>query len=593
MVKEIVLVILFCGLYQVSTATEVPSEMEFAGMELRLTESVRKRLQADVDMITRGVKAFQLKVDRADLYFPIIEKVFKEERLPDDFKFLALQESSLISDAVSSSNAVGYWQFKKETALEVGLRVDYEVDERMNIVASSRGAAKYLNKNNSIYFNNWIYALLAYNLGAGGAKSKVEAKYKGVNKMVIDDDMHWYVIRCLAHKLAYKDAVGKNFNPPMSLAIYEKCNHKTLEEISLETRVGLPDLEFYNKWLLKRKVPGDKEYCIIVPVTGEFKDKIIAQDNGKIKTETEDEEIKVKKDGDKIKIKIDKKDKKRKESELSGTGDVALIITINGVKAIKAKAGDTPSRLAIQGGISFDDFLRYNDLKSFAEIEANEYYFLQPKRNKGLVAYHTVQPSETFNDISQKYAMRIQSIRSKNRMSNGERLEVGRVLWLRKKRPKEVPVEIKKIKIENEKKEDVKVHKIINPIIQKEDTSAIEIIEPEQVEVIDKNVVYHIVKQGETLYGISKVYSTTVENLKLQNDLSSNDLVLGQKLIIKKILPQTTLPSQQIIEHVIQPGETLYQISKKYGVSVENIQLWNNKNDNQVSIGEKIIIKKP
>lgn len=593
MVKRVLLIILFCGWFQFSKAIVVPSEIEFAGMELKLTESVRKRLQADVDMIIRGPKAFQLKVDRADLYFPIIEKVFKEERLPDDFKFLALQESSLISDAVSTSNAVGYWQFKKETALEVGLRVDHEVDERMNIVASSRGAAKYLNKNNTVYFNNWIYALLAYNLGAGGTKSKVEAKYKGANKMLIDDDMHWYVIRCLAHKLAYKDAVGKNSNPPLTLAIYEKCNHKTLEEISLETRVGLPDLEFYNKWLLKRKVPGDKEYCIIVPLSGEFKDKIIAHENGKIKTETEEEEIKVKKAGDKIKIKIDKKDKKRKESDLSGSGDVALIITINGVKAIKAKAGDTPGRLAIQGGISYDDFLRYNDLRSFAEIKVNEYYFLQPKRNKALVAFHTVQPSETFNDISQKYAIRIQSIRSKNRMSKGERLEVGRVLWLRKKRPKEVPVEIKKVKIESDKKEEVKVNKIITPVIPKADTSAIENEVPEQKEVLDKDALYHEVKQGETLYSISKIYTTTVEALKLNNNLSSNDLLLGQKLLIRKNIPEAIQSGQQIIEHVIQPGETLYQISKKYGVSVENIQSWNSKSNNQVSIGEKIIIKKP
>src|SRR5690606_16816059 len=150
----------------------------------------------------------------------IIEKIFKEEELPDDFKFLSLQESSLISDAVSTSNAVGYWQFKKETAIEVGMRVDNHVDERMNIVSSSLGAAKYLKKNNTIYFNNWIYALLAYNLGAGGAKQKIKEKYLGAKKMVIDGDMHWYVIRFLAHKLAYENSVGKNNNLPMTLVTY-------------------------------------------------------------------------------------------------------------------------------------------------------------------------------------------------------------------------------------------------------------------------------------------------------------------------------------------------------------------------------------
>ena len=41
--------------------------------------------------------------------------------MPNDLKFLALQESSLKSEAVSSSNAVGFWQFKKETGEEYGL----------------------------------------------------------------------------------------------------------------------------------------------------------------------------------------------------------------------------------------------------------------------------------------------------------------------------------------------------------------------------------------------------------------------------------------------------------------------------------------
>ena len=74
--------------------------------------------------------------------------ILKENGIPDDFKYLAIQESGFISDAVSSSNAVGFWQFKKLTADEVGLRVDRKIDERQNIVTSSRGAAKYLQKNN-------------------------------------------------------------------------------------------------------------------------------------------------------------------------------------------------------------------------------------------------------------------------------------------------------------------------------------------------------------------------------------------------------------------------------------------------------------
>src|SRR6187455_335196 len=140
---------------------EVPHKMQFAGMTLTIRDDARREIQKDVDAMTQSPKHFNIKVERAKTYFPIIEKIFEEERVPDDFKFLVLQESALISDAVSVSNAVGFWQFKDFTAMEMGMRVDKEIDERMNISSASRGAAKYIKKNN-FYFNNWVYALQAY-----------------------------------------------------------------------------------------------------------------------------------------------------------------------------------------------------------------------------------------------------------------------------------------------------------------------------------------------------------------------------------------------------------------------------------------------
>ena len=151
-------------------APTVPGTIEFAGLSLKVSEKARRKIQTEVDALTRNPKYFQIKVDRLQIYFPIIERIFVEEGLPEDFKFLVLQESALISDAVSSSNAVGFWQFKKAAAEEVGLRVEKNIDERLNIVASTRGAARYIKKNNRLYFDNWVHALLAYQPGPGGAQ---------------------------------------------------------------------------------------------------------------------------------------------------------------------------------------------------------------------------------------------------------------------------------------------------------------------------------------------------------------------------------------------------------------------------------------
>src|SRR5689334_8407629 len=83
--------------------TLVPDNVYFAGMHLKVTRAAREELQQHVDFLLKNPNYVQMKVERADLYFPIVQRVFQEEGLPDDFKYLALQESGLVSDAVSTS----------------------------------------------------------------------------------------------------------------------------------------------------------------------------------------------------------------------------------------------------------------------------------------------------------------------------------------------------------------------------------------------------------------------------------------------------------------------------------------------------------
>ena len=170
----------------------MPAHLQFGNVNLTINEGARKQIQEDVDALTRSPTFFNAKVDQARMYFPIIERIFQEENVPEDFKYLVIQESALIADAVSVSDAVGFWQFKDFTAVEMGLRVDKQVDERMNIVSSSRAAARYIKKNN-FYFNNWIYALQAYQMGAGGVQKAEDDKYFGTRSMTITKKTYWYV----------------------------------------------------------------------------------------------------------------------------------------------------------------------------------------------------------------------------------------------------------------------------------------------------------------------------------------------------------------------------------------------------------------
>jgi membrane-bound lytic murein transglycosylase D len=206
LMKAFTAVFFFVAISVSAQTPEVPHKMQFAGITLSIRDDARREIQKDVDALTQSPKHFMIKVERARTYFPIIEKVFQEENVPEDFKYLVIQESSLISDAVSPSNAVGFWQFKDYTALEMGLRVDKEVDERLNIVSSSRAAARYMKKNN-FYFNNWIYALQAYQMGAGGVLRSVKESQSGTKHMEITSSTYWYVKKYLAHKVAFEGSV--------------------------------------------------------------------------------------------------------------------------------------------------------------------------------------------------------------------------------------------------------------------------------------------------------------------------------------------------------------------------------------------------
>lgn len=93
----------------------------------------------------------------------------------------------------------------------------------------------------------------------------------------------------------------------------------------------------------------------------------------------------------------------------------------------------------------------------------------------------------------------------------------------------------------------------------------------------------YTVKSGDSLYAIARKYNTTVDELKKINNLTSNLLSIGQKLII---------PSNEIITYTVTKGDSLYQISKKYNTTVDKIKSDNNLTSNLLTIGQKLVIKK-
>ena len=663
----------------------VPKNIYFADIQLKISDEAQQEIQKKVDALHRHPSYFKMKVELADAYFPLIERTFKEQGIPEDLKYLSIQESGLIGDAVSTSNAVGYWQFKREAASDFNLRINNLVDERKHIIEASRGAAKYFIRSNN-YYNNWFNSILSYYLGYSGAKAYTSPSDIGSRKMEVTEKTHPYLLTFLAHKVAYENFVGKTNTPAISIKEFRATPGQSLAEIALEHKADQSELEKYNKWLLGGTIPSDKEYFVMVPVRLADRNQVILASKDETPSST---------------------------LNTPRQNRAAVIKKHNGLNALVARAGDTKDILALQAGISTRQFLKYNDMHNFDRIVEGGIYYIEPKSSIGSAEFHVVQQGETTQQISQKYGIKKSQLLFKNRMSRNEVPVHGLVLWLQKRRPSHTPVEVKDQKskpstvatskpaanpvvsnrttpITRTKAQDTPKDNIFKRFIRsfdrfkkqpatvqpepvvaaqpepQQETAVIATVEtevettqvpvtpakPKEValypgkkpvatpekanpvvadtiraevivadtiineteETIAETVVapvqqpsakptHHVVKQGETLYSISRQYATTVGDIISWNNLGDTPIKIGQELLIAEPLrtpekspfrEDAATPVQANTDyHVVAPGETLYQVSKKYNVTLENLRNWNNLAENNIAIGQKLRVTAP
>lgn len=247
---------------------------------------------------------------------------------------------------------------------------------------------------------------------------------------------------------------------------------------------------------------------------------------------------------------------------------------------------------------------------------------------------HKVQKGETLFTLSKLYGKSIDELKAMNNLKDAK-IFLGQEILIEKpvEVAQHVPTEKPKVAVAEKEETTYKVKKgeTLSSIARKFDTTQDELISLNQLTnnkilagqelkvaeqktavasapvSVDASVasqpasinepVNHKVAAGESLFSISKLYNISIDELKAQNNLSTNKLQQGQTLQIPGNASVTTIAATKAKSspayafHKVSSGETLSSIALKYNCSINDIKKWNKKTNDKLSLGDKLKIK--
>lgn len=213
------------------------------------------------------------------------------------------------------------------------------------------------------------------------------------------------------------------------------------------------------------------------------------------------------------------------------------------------KKGDSLYSIAKQYNSTVDAIKRYNNLTSNnlsigQKLKLPCYMKDNDNTTMPNFVMYTVKAGDSLYSIAQQYNTTVDKIKSDNKLTSNT-LSIGQVLMIA------------------DKTTDATVEECFG-----------------EDEVLEEDYVIYVVKPGDNLYSIARKYDTTVSELKRLNNLTSNNLSVGQELKI---------PNKRRI-YVVKRGDSLYSIANMFNTTVNAIKSKNNLTTNNLSIGQELII---
>lgn len=542
-------------------------------------------------------RSFERLMGISQFYFPLFEEALAAQNIPLEIKYLSVVESALNPRAVSRVGATGLWQFMYQTGKQYGLKVDTYADDRRDPLKASAAAAQYM-KNMYAIFGDWDLVLASYNTGPGNVAKAIRRSGGKQNYWNIRPYLHketqGYVPAFLATMYIFEYHKEHGIKPDRSIANHFATDtvmikkSLTFKQLSALLDVSVAELQFLNPTYKREEIPF---------ITGERHFLRLPVD--KIAVFTSNEE--------KIYAYADYESSRREkpfQSMLASRDSIGS----SKIKYHKVRRGDSLGEISDKYGVSMSDLKKWNRLRSnkaplgrslkiytnentavsvtskhttkdtasIAAASSSNKIFKEEKvvSYKDVVKYYRVKSGDNLGEISDKYGVSVAEIKKWNKLKSNN-IALGASLKI-----------IKNERVVTTVRKEVKADKTETAVASNDNNTE------GNTQASD----FYEVQKGDNLFSIAKKFNVSIEDLKKWNNLEDLNVQLGSKLALankeESAIAEAPKTETKIVEHKVKKGEYLGTIAKKYNVTVAEIKEWNSLEDNNVKLGETLIVSK-
>jgi membrane-bound lytic murein transglycosylase D len=272
-------------------ATAPPAEQSLAGTAesidiwerlrtgFKLPQQVTPSVQAHIDTFRNHPRHIENILQRGEPYLFYILSRVEERGLPAELALLPVIESAFDPFASSPAGAAGIWQFMPTTAKHVGLRRDWWVDDRRDIVAATEAALDYLSELQQRFEGDWLLALGAYNAGRARVnkairRNRSQGKPLDFWHLPLPDETRDYVPKLIALRAIIGNPEAYNITlPALANSRYftavDTGGQLDLQVAARLTGTSVDELQRLNPGLTRSITPPASPHTLLIPKASE------------------------------------------------------------------------------------------------------------------------------------------------------------------------------------------------------------------------------------------------------------------------------------------------------------------------------------